>query len=273
MSVIGGTGGAGDPGGVGRGDGHQRRADGHDQVLVGAGLEAPQGLLACGERLLDRVEVGRIGRQDHEPAARRLDQPPGHGTFVDRAVVEHHHLAGPQGGDQSARRRRRRSRGSPRPAPARWRRRRPGSGWPATRRAGGGCGGPGRRRARPAGRGHGSRPAWWGWPAPRRRSGWRGRRPPSQRATRRAPPRPAPGRSGSCFARETEPGQFPAQRRVAEAGVGSRRPRRAVLGQRGAGAGSHLGGQSWATRARADGPGLAAPDAGQPLFQGAGGDS
>lgn len=49
------------------------------------------------EGLLDRVQVGRVLRQEQQPCAMGSDDLVGVGTLVDREVVEDHHVTGLQG--------------------------------------------------------------------------------------------------------------------------------------------------------------------------------
>jgi len=56
--------------------------------------------LELGERLLDRIEIGRIGRQVAEFAARRLDRLADGGALVGAEIVHHHDVAGRERGEQ-----------------------------------------------------------------------------------------------------------------------------------------------------------------------------
>jgi hypothetical protein len=82
--------------GVGRGD----RVEGRQQRLERPGGQPPQVRFKLGEGMLDRVEVGRVGRQEQQPAAYRLDQMADPLALVRAQVVQHHYLAGAQVGQQ-----------------------------------------------------------------------------------------------------------------------------------------------------------------------------
>src|SRR6266513_2791261 len=69
-------------GGVGGGDGGEGGPGGGAEVVVGACLTPAQRLLDLGERLFDRIEVRRGGRQREEAGAAGLD-----GRADGRAVV------------------------------------------------------------------------------------------------------------------------------------------------------------------------------------------
>src|SRR3954467_3242954 len=60
-------------GGVAGGDGGEGVPGRGAEVVIGASTGAPEGLLDLGERFLDRIEVGRIGRERQEAGAASLD--------------------------------------------------------------------------------------------------------------------------------------------------------------------------------------------------------
>ena len=58
---------------VGFGDGGEGGPGSRAEVVVGAGLGLTEGMLDLGERLLDRIEVRRVGRERQEAGATLLD--------------------------------------------------------------------------------------------------------------------------------------------------------------------------------------------------------
>ncbi len=72
-----------------------------DSIRGGAGGERlGVGRLELAKGLLDRGEVRRVGREDHQRRPRLLDQEPNIQALLDAQVVEDDDLAGLQGGDQ-----------------------------------------------------------------------------------------------------------------------------------------------------------------------------
>ncbi len=62
-------------------------------VFDGAFLRLSHPVLDLGGRLLDRIEIGRIGREIPEPCAGGPDRPPHSGGFVAAEIVHHHDVA------------------------------------------------------------------------------------------------------------------------------------------------------------------------------------
>ena len=63
-------------------------ADGAPEGVEGAGADTAQMGLELGEGHLDRVEVGRVGRQEQEPGAYGAEDLGGPGAAVHREVIE-----------------------------------------------------------------------------------------------------------------------------------------------------------------------------------------
>lgn len=79
--------------------GSVERERGRDQgidVVKGARARRPQEGFELREGLFDRIEVRAIRRKESEEPAARLNRRAHVGLFVDRQVVEHHHVAGPE---------------------------------------------------------------------------------------------------------------------------------------------------------------------------------
>src|SRR3989338_9399071 len=65
-----------------------------------AGLCLAHEVLELGEDLLDRVEVGTVGRQEDQMRAPGADSGAGGIALVAAEVVHDHHVAGGEGGSQ-----------------------------------------------------------------------------------------------------------------------------------------------------------------------------
>ena len=63
-------------------------ADGFEELGKAAGANASQVSLELGERLFDRVQVGRVGRQEEKPAPGLAHGFPGLGVVMGGEVVE-----------------------------------------------------------------------------------------------------------------------------------------------------------------------------------------
>ena len=66
--------------------------EGAPERVKGAGLGLAQVCLDLGEGLLNRIEIGRISRQEQEPGASLFQTLGSLFTLVDRQVVEDHHV-------------------------------------------------------------------------------------------------------------------------------------------------------------------------------------
>src|SRR5215212_11978921 len=88
-------------GDVGGGDGGEGVPGGGAEGVVGAGFGATEGLLDLGEGLLDRVEVGGVGREREEAGAGLLDGGAGGRAEVRREVVGDDDLARSEGRGQA----------------------------------------------------------------------------------------------------------------------------------------------------------------------------
>src|SRR5215208_6165017 len=85
----------GEPGGrVGRGDGGEGAPGRGAEVVVGACLSTPKGLLDLGEGFLDRIEVGRVGRERQEAGTTRLNSGADGRVKVGLEVVGDDNLSG-----------------------------------------------------------------------------------------------------------------------------------------------------------------------------------
>ncbi len=73
-----------------------RHPHGLPECLLGAGAEPAQDGLDLGERLLDRREVGRVGRQEEELAVASFHGLANAGGLVDTQIIQHHDLSRPQ---------------------------------------------------------------------------------------------------------------------------------------------------------------------------------
>lgn len=69
-------------------------------MLDGSGIFFAEQCLEFGESLLDRVEVGAVGRQEDELGAGVSEGTAHRAGFVAAEIVHHHDVAGPQGWDQ-----------------------------------------------------------------------------------------------------------------------------------------------------------------------------
>ena len=69
-------------------------------VFYGPLLGVAHPMLDLGEGLLDRVEIGRVWRQEPEPCAGRPDGMTDGCGFVATQIVHDHDVAGPQGWEQ-----------------------------------------------------------------------------------------------------------------------------------------------------------------------------
>ena len=75
-------------------------ADSVPERRDGAGRGPSQARLQLGKRVLDRVEVGRVGRQKPEPGTCRVDRSTDAGNLVGGQIIHHDGLAWSQGGDE-----------------------------------------------------------------------------------------------------------------------------------------------------------------------------
>ena len=71
----------------------ERLGDGFDEVFERSRGGLSQRCFELGERLLDRIEVGAIGRQIAQCRAGSLNRFPDAGDFVGRQVVHHDDIA------------------------------------------------------------------------------------------------------------------------------------------------------------------------------------
>ena len=69
-------------------------------LLEATGVCLSQECLELGERLLDRVQVGTVGRQIEQLGTRRPDRSPYGRGLMAAEIVHHHDVAWPQGWDQ-----------------------------------------------------------------------------------------------------------------------------------------------------------------------------
>ena len=69
------------------GNGLDGEADGFLERLLGAGTEPAQDSLDLGKRLLDRREVGRVGRQEEQLAVVRFQGLANTGRLVDAQII------------------------------------------------------------------------------------------------------------------------------------------------------------------------------------------
>lgn len=72
-------------------------------VVDGSLLGCAHPVLDLGEGLLDRIEVGRIGRQEPEPCVGGLDELTDRRGFVAAEIVHDDDVAGVQRGDEQLR--------------------------------------------------------------------------------------------------------------------------------------------------------------------------
>jgi hypothetical protein len=82
------------------GYGFQEPRDGGLDLLEAAGVCLSQECRELGERLLDRVQVGTVGRQIEQLGARRPDRSPYGRILMTTEVVHYHNVAWPQDWDQ-----------------------------------------------------------------------------------------------------------------------------------------------------------------------------
>src|SRR3954468_16938998 len=75
-------------------------ADGAPERIVGPGACSSQMGLELGEGHLDRIEVGRVGREKQEPGAPPLQRSSGLGGLVHLQIVEDDDVARLQGGSE-----------------------------------------------------------------------------------------------------------------------------------------------------------------------------
>jgi len=83
---------------IARGDGLKRGPDRGAVIRERAGRSGSEAGFHLGEGLLDRIEIGRVGRRVPEVGAARLDGGTSPVTVVDLEVVDDHDLAWLQGG-------------------------------------------------------------------------------------------------------------------------------------------------------------------------------
>ncbi len=74
-------------------DGFEEAADGLPELLFGAGRSLPKERLELGEQLLDRVEIGAVGRKVQEESAGSGDRLAHPVDLVRGEVVEHDDVA------------------------------------------------------------------------------------------------------------------------------------------------------------------------------------
>src|SRR3954471_13328271 len=84
-------------GGVGGRDGLEGLPGGGAEVVVGPSPSAPESVLDLGEGFLDRIEVGRVGREREETRATLLDGGADGRVVVGLEVVEDDDLAPAEG--------------------------------------------------------------------------------------------------------------------------------------------------------------------------------
>src|ERR1700687_1262407 len=83
-------------------EGWEQLADGRANGFNGACGGLAQQVLELGEDLLDRVEVGRVFRQEDQFGTHRADQP-AHGlAFVAAKIVPDEDCSAPQGGEENS---------------------------------------------------------------------------------------------------------------------------------------------------------------------------
>src|SRR5688500_6743783 len=96
--MAGGIAAVGEPaGGVAWGDGGEGLPGDGPECVVGACFGPAERLLDLGESVLDRVEVGRVGRQREEAGTARLDGGAGDRAVVGLEVVGDDNLARSEG--------------------------------------------------------------------------------------------------------------------------------------------------------------------------------
>jgi len=83
-----------------RGYGFEEPGDGGLDLLEATGVCLSQECLELGERLLDRVQVGTVGRQIEQLGASRPDRSPYGSVLMAAEIVHHHDVAWPQDWDQ-----------------------------------------------------------------------------------------------------------------------------------------------------------------------------
>jgi hypothetical protein len=82
------------------GDGFERSSDGLSEAVEAAGRRGSDEGLELGEDHPDRVEVGRVGREEAQLGAGRLDGGAGTCGLVDGEVVADRDVAVDQGGGE-----------------------------------------------------------------------------------------------------------------------------------------------------------------------------
>src|SRR3954452_19338663 len=82
--------------GVSFGDGGEGGPGSRTEVVVGASLGTTERLLDLGERLLDRIEVGGVGRERQEAGTTLLDGDADGRAVMSREVVSDHDLTCPE---------------------------------------------------------------------------------------------------------------------------------------------------------------------------------
>ena len=83
-----------------RGDRRQGGGNGRLQGGDGPGGRLSQERLELGKRLLNRIEVRRIRRQEDQAGARLLNGRPGGPHLMSGEIVKHDQVARPEGGDE-----------------------------------------------------------------------------------------------------------------------------------------------------------------------------
>ncbi len=85
-----------------RGDRRQGGGNGRLQAGDGPGGRLPEKRLELSERLLDRIEIRRIRRQEDQAGARLLNGRLGRPHLMSGEIVKHDQVAHPEGGDEDS---------------------------------------------------------------------------------------------------------------------------------------------------------------------------
>lgn len=80
-----------------RREARERRRHALAHLVKGAGAGGPQQRLELGERLFDGIQIRTVGREESEVSADRFDGGAHGRLFVEREIVEHDDVAGPEG--------------------------------------------------------------------------------------------------------------------------------------------------------------------------------
>lgn len=95
------TAGGKEVGALGRGEGRDQGADGVPQGIDCALGGLSQQCLELGKRILDRIEIGAVGRQVEEHGSDRLNGGAHGASLVAAEVVHDHDVAGPEFGNEN----------------------------------------------------------------------------------------------------------------------------------------------------------------------------